>query len=916
MMHDGHAWSISTLIRMANDLVSTTPIIVSDAYAFIDALKHQGNIGIDDRLLLLEKLLHIMATLDAYGDPHLKHISEDIQKFVIGILYNDLPHPQSGFLSAPPNVSSVQALQANRAYPYRPADGSHYNFIAPTLGKVGHPYAKSVPPTRNASEWALPDAAVVFDTLLKRDKFVPHPGGISSLFFAFADLIIHDIFNTSYSDGVSNATSSYLDLSILYGTSDAQVDSIRRNDGTGRLWNDVFADSRLLHMPPATCALLVLLSRNHNYIAQKILSINERGTFSNPPPTDVQLLKKQDDEIFERARLVNCGFYMHIILGDYVGAILGLVRDGFSWRLDPLTFIRDRHTILPRGEGNVVSVEFNLLYTWHATLSLQDTEWTTNMIKEFFGGEDLDTVSPTQFKHSASKLTPKEDVRKWTFGGLERTETGFFKDADLARVLHNAIEWRAAAFKARGVPEALRVIEVMVIERARKWGTCTLNEFRKFMGLKPYSSFEEWNPDEEIAATATALYHDIDNLELYVGLQAEEAKIPGPGAGLCPGYTISRAILSDAVCLTRGDRFYTIDYTPANLTSWGYQDCQYDRKDGSYGGLLTKLLYRTLPNHFPSRSAYAHFPFLEPTWLHDQMINEEKDTVNKYIWGRPPLVAPTMIVKSYEQVKKILFSVPSDSEDRLYDILKSTLTGNSTNASQIQAKRELVEGMKAASQKIFGRNATEFFAKKTRELIDEKSLKFVNSGIKRADIIRDIINTLPTHWISYVNIVKLPITTEGFADVGRYVYVNDDPVNDWHVRSNARTFADAVREENSSSKVEAIHAIAASVPTAPFFSKALAHIVDYYLSPDKQKEREEIVKIITENETESVMIYVKEALRHHPVISGFYRPITQDSVDGVKSTQRFYVSIAEANLDNNTSVSDDAPVIVGFENIG
>jgi hypothetical protein len=48
---------------------------------------------------------------------------------------------------------------------------------------------------------------------------------------------------------------------------------------------------------------------------------------------------------------------------------------------------------------------------------------------------------------------------------------------------------------------------------------------------------------------------------LQVGLQAEESKAPTPGAGLCPGYTMSRAILSDAVCLTRGDRFMTVDFT-------------------------------------------------------------------------------------------------------------------------------------------------------------------------------------------------------------------------------------------------------------------------------------------------------------------------------------------------------------------
>jgi hypothetical protein len=34
---------------------------------------------------------------------------------------------------------------------------------------------------------------------------------------------------------------------------------------------------------------------------------------------------------------------------------------------------------------------------------------------------------------------------------------------------------------------------------------------------------------------AQKLYESIDRLELYPGLQAEETKIPGPGAGLCPG---------------------------------------------------------------------------------------------------------------------------------------------------------------------------------------------------------------------------------------------------------------------------------------------------------------------------------------------------------------------------------------------
>jgi linoleate 10R-lipoxygenase len=132
------------------------------------------------------------------------------------------------------------------------------------MGMAGSPYARSVPSLRRLSPAALPPPELVFDTLLKRDKFEPHPGGISSMFFAFADIIIHNIFHTDHIDWTKNNASSYLDLSPLYGNSPAAVNSVRKLDGTGKLHDDTFADFRLIYMPPAVCALLVLFNRNHN----------------------------------------------------------------------------------------------------------------------------------------------------------------------------------------------------------------------------------------------------------------------------------------------------------------------------------------------------------------------------------------------------------------------------------------------------------------------------------------------------------------------------------------------------------------------------------------------------------------------------------------------------------------------------
>jgi linoleate 10R-lipoxygenase len=53
-------------------------------------------------------------------------------------------------------------------------------------------------------------------------------------------------------------------------------------------------------------------------------------------------------------------------------------------------------------------------------------------------------------------------------------------------------------------------------------------------------------------------------------MQAEETKEPMPGAGLCPGYTISRTIISDAIALSRGDRYMTVDFTRMQLSPSPY----------------------------------------------------------------------------------------------------------------------------------------------------------------------------------------------------------------------------------------------------------------------------------------------------------------------------------------------------------
>jgi linoleate 8R-lipoxygenase/9,12-octadecadienoate 8-hydroperoxide 8R-isomerase len=79
---------------------------------------------------------------------------------------------------------------------------------------------------------------------------------------------------------------------------------------------------------------------------------------------------------------------------------------------------------------------------------------------------------------------------------------------------------------------------------------------RKFRDLK---SFEDINPGPETQEAMKALYKEPDLVEMYPGFLLEHAKESVfPGSGLCTGFTIISAILSDAVTLGRGDRFYTL----------------------------------------------------------------------------------------------------------------------------------------------------------------------------------------------------------------------------------------------------------------------------------------------------------------------------------------------------------------------
>lgn len=63
-----------------------------------------------------------------------------------------------------------------------------------------------------------------------------------------------------------------------------------------------------------------------------------------------------------------------------------------------------------------------------------------------------------------------------------------------------------------------------VIKESREMRLQSFNEYRKRFGLKPYTSFQEFTGEKEMAAELEELYGDIDALEFYPGLMLEKCQ--------------------------------------------------------------------------------------------------------------------------------------------------------------------------------------------------------------------------------------------------------------------------------------------------------------------------------------------------------------------------------------------------------
>lgn len=270
---------------------------------------------------------------------------------------------------------------------------------------------------------------------------------MSSILFYWASLIIHDLFQTDHRNMNMSQTSSYLDLSPLYGDNQEDQNWIRTFKD-GKLKADCFSESRMLGFPPGCGILLIMFNRFHNFVVEELAKINENGRFNKPHPSlppemAKEAWEKYDNDLFQTGRLITCGLYINITLLDYLRTIVNLNRSNTTWTLDPRVDMAKVYGTdgTPRGVGNQVSAEFNLVYRWHSCTSKRDEQWTEDIYKNMFG-KPASEVPMDELLRGLAKWdkTLDKDPQKRPFAELKRGADGKYADDDLVKILTESIE--------------------------------------------------------------------------------------------------------------------------------------------------------------------------------------------------------------------------------------------------------------------------------------------------------------------------------------------------------------------------------------------------------------------------------------------------------------------------------------------
>jgi heme peroxidase len=312
-----------------------------------------------------------------------------------------------------------------------------------------------------------------------------------------------------------NSSNHHIDLNTLYGLNPAMTGALREFEG-GRLKSqqleggefppflcsdgkikDEFAPLRVLEFDKLSDArrdtlfalgsdrgnsqigftqLTVLFLREHNRVA---------GLLADRYPS------WDDERLFQTARNIVTVTVTRLVVEEYINHITPY---HFQFQLDPKLTTLLAHA--PWHRENWASVEFNLVYRWHSLIP------STLVV----GDQEL-------------PLTATSNAPDLLVG------------PGLGRLFEDASKQRAGRIGLFNTDPLLLPVEVSSVADSRELQLAPYNAYREHCRLPRVRSFDQVNADPHVANALRSRYRSVDDLDLYVGLFAEE---PSSGRAVLP----------------------------------------------------------------------------------------------------------------------------------------------------------------------------------------------------------------------------------------------------------------------------------------------------------------------------------------------------------------------------------------------
>ncbi|MGB7328687.1 MAG: peroxidase family protein [Rubripirellula sp.] len=316
-----------------------------------------------------------------------------------------------------------------------------------------------------------------------------------------------------------NSITAWIDGSQVYGSDQETSDSLREfvggrllvtedgllpsDENGGILAGDIRAAENIV-----LTSMHALFLREHNRLADEI-------SVANPDLTD--------EEIFQEARAQVIAEIQSITFNEYLPALLGedalSAYEGYDSTVDP-SIANEFSTAAFRFGHTTLNDEFRLVDNdgneIAEPIALADAFFQPNILEE--------TGIDSLLKYASSTLSQEIDLE--VVDGLRNFLFGAPGSGGLDLVSLN-------------------------IQRGRDHGLADYNSTRQAYGIDPVESFADITSDTDVQAKLEALYTDVDNIDLWVGLLAEDH---ADGGSL--GETATAIIADQFERLRDGDRLW------------------------------------------------------------------------------------------------------------------------------------------------------------------------------------------------------------------------------------------------------------------------------------------------------------------------------------------------------------------------